>query len=103
MSTNTKRHPLLASLVIAGSLATSASQSQDEPQQPAMTFFITSLGLGDGGNLGGLEGADAHCQSLAEDVDRGDSTWRAYLSTQGPDAVNARDRIGEGPWRGAGG
>lgn len=66
-----------------------------------MGFFITSVGPGDGGDLGGLEGADAHCQVLAEEVGAGDRVWRAYLSTQATDdeaAVNARDRIGEGPW-----
>src|SRR5688572_24958597 len=64
-------------------------------------FFVTSVGLGDGGNLGGLAGADAHCQALADDAGAGDRTWRAYLSTQGPGAVNARDRIGSGPWANA--
>jgi hypothetical protein len=68
-----------------------------QPAQP-MTFFVTSVGLGKGGNLGGLTGADAHCQALATAAGAGDRTWRAYLSTQGPDAVNARDRIGAGPW-----
>jgi hypothetical protein len=68
-----------------------------------MSFFLTSAGSGNGGNLGGLEGADAICQNLAESVDRGDATWRAYLSTQGADAVNARDRIGPGPWFNAAG
>ncbi len=66
-----------------------------------MGFFITSVGLGNGADLGGLAGADAHCQELAEAVDKGDRTWRAYLSTQATDsepAVNAIDRIGEGPW-----
>ena len=75
--------------------------AQQDPQP--MSFFITSAGLGDGANLGGLEGADAHCQSLAAAVGRGDSTWRAYLSTQGENAVNARDRIGSGPWYAHGG
>jgi hypothetical protein len=70
------------------------------PPQP-MTFFVTSVGKGDGANLGGLVGADAHCQALAKAAGRGDATWRAYLSTQGPGAVNARDRIGKGPWRNA--
>jgi len=83
-------------------LASTASFSQDN-EQPEMSFFITSVGSGDGGNLGGLAGADAHCQALAAAVGRGDSTWRAYLSTQGPNAVNARDRIGDGPWYGAAG
>ncbi len=65
---------------------------------PPMSFFVTSVGKGDGGNLGGLAGGDAHCQSLAAAAGRGSSTWHAYLSTQGPGAVNARDRIGTGPW-----
>ena len=66
-----------------------------------MTFFVTSEPVGDGGNLGGLAGADAHCQKLAAAVGAGGKTWRAYLSTQarpGQPAVNARDRIGDGPW-----
>jgi len=88
---------VLLSLMIAGNVS---SQPDDSPP---MNFFITSVGLGDGANLGGLEGADAHCQALAENVGRGDSTWVAYLSTQGSDAVNARDRIGNGPWYAAGG
>ncbi len=68
---------------------------------PPMTFFITSVGLGDGGNLGGLAGADAHCQKLATAVGAGNKTWRAYLSTQGAQPVHARDRIGTGPWHNA--
>jgi hypothetical protein len=66
-------------------------------QQPAenMSFFVTSVNPGRGGDLGGLEGADAHCQQLAEAVGAGNKTWRAYLST---DTVNAKDRIGSGPW-----
>jgi len=63
-----------------------------------LSFFITSNGSGDGGNLGGLAGADAVCQALGEAAGAGARTWRAYLSTQGPNAVNARDRIGFGPW-----
>jgi hypothetical protein len=69
-----------------------------------MTFFVTSTGLGRGADLGGLAGADKHCQTLAEDVGAGARTWRAYLSTSAQDgtpAVNARDRIGPGPWRNA--
>jgi len=69
-----------------------------------MSFFITSAGSGKGGDLGGLEGADAHCQSLARAAGAGGHTWRAYLSTQaanGKPAVDARDRIGKGPWRNA--
>jgi hypothetical protein len=62
-------------------------------------FFITSVGSGNGGNLGGLSGADAHCQKLAAAVGAGDRTWRAYLSgTENGKPVNARDRIGTGPW-----
>lgn len=66
-----------------------------------MTFFITSVGMGKGGDLGGLSGADAHCQSLATAEGAGDHTWHAYLSTMATrtqSAVNARDRIGPGPW-----
>jgi uncharacterized protein YidB (DUF937 family) len=65
---------------------------------PQMSFFITSAGTGKGANLGGLAGADAHCQSLAKAAGVGNKEWRAYLSTQGPGAVNAKDRIGTGPW-----
>jgi hypothetical protein len=75
-----------------------------EAQQSDITFFITSAGPGNGADLGGLEGADRHCQQLAEAAGAGDRTWRAYLSTQasgGAPAVNARDRIGEGPWQNA--
>lgn len=67
-------------------------------QQSSMSFFVTSVGPGNGANLGGLEGADRHCQTLAAAVSAGAKTWRAYLSTQGQGAVNARDRIGKGPW-----
>ena len=68
-------------------------------QASEMTFFLTSAGPGDGANLGGLAGGDAHCQSLAAAVGAGDKTWRAYLSTTGSGGVNARDRIGMGPWQ----
>jgi hypothetical protein len=67
-------------------------------QHARMSFFITSVGSGNGADLGGLEGADKHCQALAEAAGAGDQTWRAYLSTQGDGAINARDRIGAGPW-----
>jgi hypothetical protein len=69
-----------------------------------MSFFVTSVGLGKGADLGGLEGADRHCQQLAQAAGAGGRTWRAYLSTQAADghpAVNARDRIGGGPWQNA--
>ena len=65
---------------------------------PPMSFFVTSTSKGDGANYGGLAGADAHCQMLAAAAGRGGAKWVAYLSTQGPGAVNARDRIGSGPW-----
>jgi hypothetical protein len=74
--------------------------TEDVPSS-LMTFFVTSTPIGDGGNLGGLAGADAHCQDLANAVGAGNHTWRAYLSTQarpGQPAINARDRIGDGPW-----
>ena len=67
-------------------------------QDSQMTFFITSVGSGNGADLGGLEGADRHCQALAASVGAGDKTWHAYLSTTGSGGVNARDRIGSGPW-----
>lgn len=78
------------------------ADAQQAPPQP-MSFFITSAGKGDGANLGGLTGSDAHCQAMASAAGRGGVTWHAYLSTQGPNAVNARDRIGSGPWFNAAG
>lgn len=73
-------------------------------QDADMSFFLTSEGPGDGANLGGLAGADAHCTMLAEAAGISGKTWRAYLSTTGGDApVNARDRIGDGPWVNANG
>jgi len=74
-----------------------AAQPDAPAERPEMSFFITSRTMGDGGNLGGLAGADAHCQALAEAVGS-ELTWAAYLSTQGPNGVDARDRIGNGPW-----
>jgi len=76
------------------------AQQQQQPQMP-MGFFVTSVGSGSGGNLGGLAGADKHCQQLAAAVGAGNRTWRAYLSTTAAGTqpnVNARDRIGSGPW-----
>ena len=70
-------------------------------QQADMSFFVTSAGSGKGADLGGLAGADQHCQQLAQAAGAGSRTWRAYLSTQGAGAVNARDRIGAGPWQNA--
>ena len=84
-----------ALIIALGSYLAFAQQQQ--PQQP-MSFFVTSVSKGQGANYGGLAGADAHCQMLAQAAGRGNVKWVAYLSTQGPGAVNARDRIGQGPW-----
>ena len=95
-----RRLSLLVSLMLV-SLGLSVPA---QAQQTTMTFFITSAGPGKGADLGGLEGADRHCQSLAQAAGAGGRTWRAYLSTQavgGAQAVNARDRIGRGPWQNA--
>lgn len=81
-----------ALLAMAGA---QAQQGQQQEQDTSMSFFVTSEGPGDGGNLGGLEGADAHCTALAEAAGVTGKTWRAYLSTSD---VDARDRIGSGPW-----
>jgi hypothetical protein len=90
-----------ALLMLSGVAPLVAIAQHGMPGGTAMTFFVTSRPIGDGGNLGGLAGADAHCQTLAAAVGAGGRTWRAYLSTQarpGQPAVNARDRIGTGPW-----
>ena len=94
----------------ASLLVVSSAQAQQQPpaappplpQAPNMTFFVTGAGPGKGADLGGIEGADAHCQTLAARHGAGGKTWRAYLSTQeaaGKPAVNARERIGNGPWQ----
>ena len=96
-------------LVGAGALTLIGCSTAQSPQTSPgkdMTFFITSVGPGKGGDLGGLDGADQHCQSLAKAAGAGSRTWRAYLSTQAPALsdpkfVNARDRIGTGPWHNA--
>jgi hypothetical protein len=93
---------VLAAVAVLGVTETKAQgRGGQAPQQP-MSFFITSVGKGDGANLGGLAGADQHCQTLAQAAGApGNKVWRAYLSAaaaQGQAAVNARDRIGEGPW-----
>lgn len=87
--------------IILLSTTLSTSQAQDLIKDNDMSFFITSIGPGNGADLGGLKGADQHCQMLAEAVEQGDRTWQAYLSVSAIDdvvAVNARDRIGIGPW-----
>ena len=85
-------------LLCAGAAVAVLGLSGSAYTQNAMTFFITSAGPGKGGDLGGIEGADRHCQSLAQAAGAGGKTWHAYLSTQGGNAVNAKDRIGKGPW-----
>lgn len=101
-----RNHALLAlgfaCLQIGGPIA----RAQERQTAPEMSFFVTSVGRGIGANLGGLAGADAHCQRLATEVGRGDRVWRAYLSapaSAGGRPVNARDRIGRGPWVNAAG
>jgi hypothetical protein len=95
---------LAVAAIAATAVAGAAAAAQQPPPKPApqpMGFFITSAGPGNGANLGGLEGADKHCQALASAAGAGNRTWRAYLSTQpagGQPGVNARDRIGTGPW-----
>jgi hypothetical protein len=91
--------PILLGSYLA--LAQQQGAQQNTAQRHPITFFITSVGMGKGGDLGGLAGADAHCQTLATAAGVGNATWHAYLSTQArgnQPAVNARDRIGQGPW-----
>ncbi len=90
----------LAAVLLAGGALTTAAQAQ----QNSMSFFVTSVGKGNGADLGGLEGADAHCQALAKSAGSSQTNWRAYLSTTAPGGeagVSARDRIGKGPWHNA--
>jgi hypothetical protein len=87
--------------LIAAAIALCVLSAQLAPAQNTLSFFITSSGPGNGANLGGLAGADKHCQTLAAAAGAGNRTWRAYLSAAasgGQPAVNARDRIGKGPW-----
>ena len=95
-----KKMSFALSLMIPCALALQPALAQDT----SLSFFITSAGPGNGADLGGLDGADAHCQKLAEAAGAGSKTWRAYLSAgaaDGNEAVNARDRIGSGPWHNA--
>ena len=96
---------ILAALIVSVVLGAYFVEAQQPPAAPAqqqpMSFFVTSVGLGNGANLGGLAGADRHCQALATAAGAGGKTWHAYLSASaanGQPAVNARDRIGAGPW-----
>ena len=94
-----------AALAIVATLGVAACATQASLQSD-MTFFVTSAGIGKGGDMGGLAGADKHCETLAQAAGAGNRTWRAYLSTQSPawnqpGAVDARDRIGTGPWQNA--
>ncbi|HEY3432661.1 MAG TPA: lectin [Rhodocyclaceae bacterium] len=101
---NSKRLSLLLALFLSSGAALAQQAAAPAPAKPPLSFFVTSAGVGKGADLGGLEGADAHCQSLATAVGAGAKTWRAYLSTQaanGAPAINARDRIGKGPWHNA--
>jgi hypothetical protein len=96
---------LFGSLALAGVVAVVGCTSM-QSGPPGMSFFVTSVNPGKGGDLGGLEGADRHCQTLASAAGAGNRTWHAYLSTQAPALdspafVNARDRIGTGPWQNA--
>lgn len=89
-------------MTILASAALLALAGVAQAQQSSMTFFVTSAGPGKGGDLGGLAGADAHCQKLAEAAGTTGKTWKAYLSSSTPatgEATNARDRIGKGPWQ----
>lgn len=89
------KNALILVVILAISVLAAHSMAQTDPD---MSFFLTSNGPGNGADLGGLEGADAHCAQLAEAAGVTGKTWRAYLSTTGPGRVNARDRIGSGPW-----
>ena len=98
--TPTIRIPLLAVVALTGLGLTAPAQAQ----QDSMSFFVTSVGKGNGADLGGLAGADAHCQALAQAAGSTKTNWHAYLSTTEPGGaagVNARDRIGKGPWQNA--
>ena len=87
---------ILTCVIVALCAVIAAPAVAQQPQ--SMSFFVSSAGTGMGGNVGGLAGADKHCQALAAKAGAGNRSWRAYLSTTGTPAVNARDRIGSGPW-----
>src|SRR5687768_18576135 len=92
---------VLTVALLAGGNSVILAQGAAEGRPARMSFFVTSVGSGKGANLGGIRGADAHCQMLATAAGAGDRNWRAYLSVTdvgGQGAINARDRIGTGPW-----
>ena len=91
--------PLMVSIGLLALASVGTAQAQTAPADT--TFFVTSVGSGKGADLGGLDGADRHCETLAEAAGIRGKMWRAYLSTQGANAVNAKDRIGRGPWQNA--
>lgn len=93
----------LTLLSACSNMDTGTNTKTSEAMATKMSFFITSAGPGDGANLGGLAGADAHCTSLAAAAGTHGQVWKAYLSTSGADGVNAKDRIGTGPWVNANG
>lgn len=93
------RRTRLAFVLAASALVTACAGMGGAGRDSGMSFFVTSANPGRGADFGGLAGADAHCQALATAAGAGHKTWRAYLSTTGAGAVNARDRIGRGPWR----
>ena len=93
-------HPKLA-LAVSIALVALCAGGAAQAQPANMTFFVTSAGSGKGADFGGLDGADKHCQTLAAAAGAGNRTWHAYLSTGGAQPVNAKDRIGDGPWQNA--
>lgn len=98
---NTKKIISVITLAVLWMMGDQGTWTQEAPADTSMSFFITSTGPGNGADLGGLEGADRHCQMLADEAGAGDRSWRAYLSTSGSgsdESVNARDRIGQGAW-----
>ncbi|HZA54811.1 MAG TPA: hypothetical protein VE616_11215 [Candidatus Udaeobacter sp.] len=98
------KNTVVTSLMVVVALVSLNWIASSQEQKSGMTFFITSVGSGKGADLGGLAGADKHCQALAEAAGAGNRMWRAYLSTsaaEGKPAVDARDRIGKGPWQNA--
>src|SRR5207244_12105636 len=106
---NKPKTTVVSALALASLCVTSGVEAQQQPAQqaapqlpqaPNMTFFVTSIGPGKGADLGGIDGADAYCQRLGTAAGAGSKVWRAYLSTNAAGgSINARDRIGKGPWQ----